>query len=111
MYLEMMRRGIEFDAELAFSNMPEPEAYQTNWDVIDATFGRFFDKFMHMTEGHDTEEVIEQRNLLLTNLKNIAISNNFLTTSIHDHVEALRQNTFDLHRNKLIFDPPLSPSL
>lgn len=111
MYLEMMRRGIEFDAEHAFQNLPEPRDWQTTWDVIDDTYLHFFDKFLHMTDGYETAEVAEHRKELLHALNRIAIHCNAMTVSLHDHVNALWSRTYDRYAYRLEIDPPNSPGV
>jgi hypothetical protein len=105
MYLAIIRKGIEFDAEQAFRNLPAPRDYQTEWDVLDQTFHHFFDKFMEMTEDFNTPEVIEERRNLLWNLQKIAIHSVNMTTSIHEHVADLANRILDTHIDKLISDP------
>jgi hypothetical protein len=101
MYVEMLRRGIEWDAEAAFNNPPEPTEYQTKWDVVSETFDNYFDKFLHITNGFDTPEVIEQRLNLLENLKEIAIRITGLQHSIREDLDKLVESRKFIYAKEL----------
>lgn len=93
MILEMMRRGIEFDAEQAFKRVREPGEYETVEEVSIEVMETHFDKFLVMTKGFDTQEVVEQRNQLLKNLAVITIHNsNYvgIRETVSKEVERLR---------------------
>jgi hypothetical protein len=101
MYVEMLRRGIEWDAEAAFNNPPEPLEYQTEWDVVVDTFDNHFDKFLHMTKDFDTPEVIEQRLNILENLKEIATRVTVLQRSIREDMEKLVEHRKSMYAKEL----------
>jgi hypothetical protein len=111
MYLAIIRKGIEFDAERAFRNLPTLRDNQTEWDVLDETFHHFFQKFMKMTEDFNTPEVMGERRNLLWNLQKIAIHNVDMTTSVREHLADLANRILDTHIDKLISDPENTPTM
>jgi hypothetical protein len=104
MYVEMLRRGIEWDAERAFNNPKEPTGYEREWDIIVDTFDNHFDKFLHMTKDFDTSEVIEQRVTLLENLKEIALRVTVLQISIREDLDKLVETRKSIYAKELTAD-------
>jgi hypothetical protein len=104
MYVEMLRRGIEWDAERAFNNPKEPTGYEREWDIVVDTFDNQFDKFLYMTKDFDTPEVIEQRVTLLENLRQIALRVTVSQISIRADMDKLVDNRKSIYAKELTVD-------
>jgi hypothetical protein len=110
MYLGIIRRGIEFDAELAFNNLPEPSNYQSEFDVVEAVLDQHFEKFLHMTSDIDTEEAAEERGLLLRELGTIAkrVTN---LVGIWDHIDNVVETRKTIHAKVLGLHDGATPKI
>lgn len=104
MYLEMLRRGIEWDAEVDFKNPAEPTGYDREFDIVTQTFDNHFEKFLHMTKDFDTPEVIEQRAALLENLREIALRVTVSQISIRADMDKLVEFRKSIYAKELTVD-------
>lgn len=72
-YVNMLRRGIEFDAERAFAIAADAVADLSQAEVLLDIIDQHFEKFLYMTELDTTEAMRGQRTILLESLETNAL--------------------------------------